>query len=206
LSGRTRSPGIRWPGRCRALCVAGYGSGLRRRRGGRGRLAPTAERCTACNQKDGGEQNSGTYRVGDRALPLDRGRTEWGRTEPASGPVSTTPFFRLCPKDHIFKRRGVTAYQIKAKGFTKRCCRGLGCSRILFMVNQSPKLHLILTSKETPAKPPNLKGGARSGFLQGRRGKPFLWRKPAEAPSPEARIASRERRRRSANFPQAVPE
>ena len=76
------------------------------------------------------------------------------RTEPASGgQVSTTPFFRLCPQDHIFKRRGVTECQIKAKGVHHAMLQGIGCSRLFSMVSQSQILPLILTTKEAMAKP-----------------------------------------------------
>jgi hypothetical protein len=64
LNGRFRGPGRR----C-ALRAAGCGSGLRRRSGGR-RLAPSAERCAARNQKDGDEQNSGARPAECQILPL----------------------------------------------------------------------------------------------------------------------------------------
>ena len=136
LNGMDRGLGSRRPGGRCALRVADYGSGLGRHRGRCRRLAPTVAQTRAANQagnqKQGSEQDSGAYRARGPALPFD-----WDRTQPASGSqVSTTPFFRLCPQDHIFKRRGVTECQIKAKEDHRAMSQGIGCSRFSSMVSQ----------------------------------------------------------------------
>jgi hypothetical protein len=174
--------GRRCERRC-ALRASRCGSGFGRDRGRI--LAPAVARTRANNQasneKEEGEQDSGAYRARGAASPFN-----WDRTEPASGgQVSTTPFFRLCPQDHISKRCGVTEYQIKAKGFTKLYCwvsaavnscqQSVKWGQSIGPVNgiiQAQILTLILTRKEAAAKPKE-RAGLKEAVSRGL--KPLLY-------------------------------